>query len=224
MSILDARIPIEDFDAHQDKIALMLKSLIVKTKDGGVSKKSRRYSEPYIIGLSIAESGLGNQQINFADQYFPNTRINQKKEFLANGLRVFGPENPGQFLIFDILVMESDDKERKNGERLRQIMNSADVQSKILPMLSGINPTMAVATEVLSILGSLIANQMKANRDDELLRVHGTLLRDVMGTDSNPYNVGDLITDANDAAEVEVSIFAVKKSDRHQKQTESVTG
>jgi hypothetical protein len=224
MSIFDARIPIEDFDAHQDKIALMLKSLTVKTKDSGLGKKSRRYSEPYIIGLSIAESGLGNQQINFADQYFPNTRINQKKEFLANGLRIFGPDNPGQFLIFDILVMESDDKERKNGERLRQIMNSTEVQSKILPMLSGINPTMAVATEALSILGSLIANQMKANRDDELLRVHGTLMRDVMDTDSHPYHVGKLITDANDAAEVEVSIFAIKKSDRHQKQTESVTG
>jgi hypothetical protein len=91
-------------------------------------------------------------------------------------------------------------------------------------MLSGINPTMAVATEALSILGSLIANQMKANRDDELLRVHGTLMRDVMDTDSHPYHVGKLITDANDAAEVEVSIFAIKKSDRHQKQTESVTG
>ncbi len=224
MSILDARIPIEDFDAHQDKIALMLKSLTVRTKDSGVGKKSRRYSEPYIIGLSIAESGLGNQQINFVEDYFPNTRINQKKEFLANGLRIFGPENPGQFLIFDILVMESDEKERKNGERLRQIMDSTEVKSGILPMLSSINPTAEVAVAALKALSGLIAGQMKANRDDELLRVHGTLLRDVMDTDSHPYHVGKLITDANDAAEVEVSIFAVKKSDRHQKQTESVTG
>ena len=41
MSIFDARIPIEDFDAHQDKIALMLKSLTVKTKDSGLGKKKQ---------------------------------------------------------------------------------------------------------------------------------------------------------------------------------------
>jgi hypothetical protein len=223
MSILDARIPIEDFDAHQDKIALMLKSLTVKTKDSGFGKKNRRYSEPYVIGLSIAENGLGNQKINFVEQYFPNTRIHQKKEFLANGLRIFGPENPGDFLVFDILIMESDDKERKNGEKLRQIMNSVEVTNGILPKLAGINPTITVATEVLGLLGSLISSQMKANKDDDLLRTHGTLMRNVMGTDSHPYNVGDLITDANDAAELEVSIFAIKRNDRHQKQTESVS-
>jgi hypothetical protein len=223
MSILDARIPIEDFDAHQDKIALMLKSLTVKKKDGGFGKNSRRYTEPYVIGLSIAENGLGNRQINFVEQYFPNTRIHQKKEFLANGLRIFGPENPGEFLVFDILVMESDDKERKNGERLRQIMNSVEVTNGILPKLAGINPTIAVATEALTLLSSLISSQMKANRDDDLLRAHGTLMRGVMGTDSRPYNVGDLIVESNDAAELEVSIFAIKRSDRHQKQTESVS-
>lgn len=223
MSILKAALPIQDFDPNQDKIALMLKSLTVKVKDDGIGKKNRHYSEPYIIGMSIAQNGIGNQGINLANATYPNTRMNQKKEFIGNGLRIYGPENPGEFLVFEILVMESDQDVRDAGMVLDEVMNSDEVKNNLLPMMA-VNPTMAVATKVLSTVCSLVAKILKENKDDQLLRIHGTLMRDVMGTEDMPFMVGKLISDQNDKAHAEFDVLALSKSDRHKRQTQIITG
>ncbi len=221
MSLLKASIPIEDFNPNKDKIALMLKSFTILAKDAGIRKKKRRYSEPYFVGLSISESGFGTQQINFVTEAYPNTRRADRREFLGNGMRVYGPENPGMFLVFDILVMESDSDVRAVGESIRSIMNSKEVKSTILPMLA-VNPSMAVAIEVLSAAANLLGKILEKNKDDQLMRVHGTLMRDVMGSNLLPFNVGQIISDKNDFASVEFEVLGIKNSSRHRPKTEQI--
>ena len=222
MSILTASIPIADFNPNKDKIALMLKSFTITSKDAGIGKKKRLYSEPYFVGLSLSESGFGAKQINFVTDAYPKTRKDDRREFLGNGMRVYGPENPGGFLVFDILVMESDSDVRAVGDRIRSIMNSKEVKGTILPLMS-VNPSMAVAMEVLSATSNLIGKILQENKDDQLMRVHGTLMRDVMGTNALPFNVGQIIPDKNDFANVEFEVLGIKSTSRHKPKTEQIT-
>lgn len=222
MSLLNASIPIEKFNPNKDKIALMLKSFTITVKDEGIGKKKRQYSEPYFVGLSISESGFGTQQINFVTDAYPKTRKDDRREFLGNGMRVYGPENPGAFLVFDILVMESDSDIRAVGESIRSIMNSKEIKSTILPLLA-VNPSMAVAKEVLTATANLVGKILEDNKDDHLLRVHGTLMRDVMGSNSLPYNVGQIISDKNDFASVEFEVLGIKNNTRYKPKTEQIS-
>ena len=137
-------------------------------------------------------------------------------------MRVYGPENPGGFLVFDILVMESDSDVRAVGDRIRSIMNSKEVKSTILPLIS-VNPSMAVAMEVLSATSNLIGKILQENKDDQLMRVHGTLMRDVMGTNALPFNVGQIIPDKNDFANVEFEVLGIKSTSRYKPKTEQIT-
>jgi hypothetical protein len=222
MSLLTASIPIEDFNPNKDKIALMLKSFTITAKDEGIGKKKRQYSEPYFVGLSLSESGFGAQQINFVTDSYPKTRRGDRREFLGNGMRVYGPENPGGFLVFDILVMESDSDVRAVGDSIRSIMNSKEVKGTILPLLA-VNPSMAVAVEVLSATSNLIGKILQNNKDDQLMRVHGTLMRDIMGSNSLPFNVGQIISDKNDFASVEFEVLGIKNNTRFKPKTEQIS-
>jgi hypothetical protein len=222
MTLLKASIPVEDFNPNKDKIALMLKAFTILSKDAGLGKKKRLYSEPYFVGLSLSESGFSAQQINFVTDAYPKTRKGDRRDFLGNGMRVYGPENPGGFLVFDILVMESDSDVRAVGEQIRSIMNSKEVKSTILPLLA-VNPSMAVAMEVLSATSNLVGKILEKNEDDQLMRVHGTLLRDVMGSNALPFNVGEIISDKNDFASVEFEVLGIKNNTRYKPKTEQIT-
>ena len=222
MSLLSASVPIQDFNPNKDKIALMLKSYTILRNDGGLSKNKRQYSEPYFIGLSISESGFGNQKINFVTDFYPKTRKDDKREFLGNGMRVYGPENPGMFMVFNILVMESDSDIRAVGEKIREIMNSKEIKGTVLPMLA-VNPSMEVAVKVLTTTADLVGKILKNNKDDELIRVHGTLMRDVMGTTSLPFSVGQILSDKNDFASVEFEVLGIKNTSRFKAHTEHIS-
>ena len=172
--------------------------------------------------LYMAENGFSTQQLNFVTKDYPNTRRNDLREFKGEGMRVYGPDNPGAFLVFEVLVMESDADVRKVGETLEEIVNSSEVKTT-LGLLTAGNPTLAIAERVMSTISGMVANQLKKNKDDELLRVHGTLLRDVMGTEDLPFRVGQQIHDSNDAAEVAFEVLGIKGNARHKKQTKAIS-
>lgn len=219
MSLLTAIVPIEEFNPNKDKIALMLKSFKIKSKDGVFKKK---YSEPYFVGLSISENGFSTQQLNFVTNHYPNTKIHDLREFKGEGMRVYGPDNPGGFLVFEVLLMESDADVRKVGETLDKIMDSEQVKST-LGLLTAGNPSLVIAEKVMNTISGIVVNLLKENKDDELIRVHGTLMRDVMGKDDLPFRVGQLISDSNDVAEVAFEVLGIKNSSKHKKQTRAIS-
>jgi hypothetical protein len=74
MTLSNASMPNKDFNPNKDKIALMLKAFTILSKDAGLGKKNRLYSEPYFVGLSLSESVFSAHQINFDSNRSLTTR------------------------------------------------------------------------------------------------------------------------------------------------------
>ena len=145
-------------------------------------------SEPYIISIAISESGLKDTaaSLQLNNFFFPNIRKCTKVNFGGVGRVIYGPQNPGKFVTYSVLFMESDQDIRKSGANLEEFMNTVEVKA-ITQALSLANPTYGAVAEIVRQVSALIGRFMKKNKDDELFRVEGTLLRDT----SPPYYIGD---------------------------------
>lgn len=219
MSLLKAVKPIQDFDPLNDKVALMLKSFTIKKNDGILGKK-KRYSEPYILAVTITEKQFKNKEISFATEPYPNIKTDEKKSFLGAGLRIYGPETPGEYIAFNVLVMESENEVRESGKMIKEILDSPSMKTAILPLFS-IEPSLAIATQLIISVTELIAEQMEKKKDNKYLLSTGTLLRDIMGTESFPFQVGETISDSNDFVDLEFRVLPIGKNAKHKKTSET---
>lgn len=178
------------FNKHKDSIAITIPHFEMKKSAdifGGVS-------EPYIISISIDESGLSGaaSNIHFNTFAFPNVKRLQQVKFGGVGRMIYGPQNPGKFVSYSILFMESDSDVRQAGEYLAEIFASPAAKV-VTNALAIANPTYAVAAKVVAELGTLVGKMMKKNKDDELFRIEGTLLQDT----NPPYYIGDTFESFN---------------------------
>lgn len=166
----------ENFDKKKDKIALVVREFTLK-------KKSEiffdRYSEPYIVSMAIDEGGASSPSIDFNILPFPRVRKGETVRMEGQGHLIYGPKNPGEFLAYSILYMESDQDVRDFGKLVEDILKSEAVNMGAKLLLAA-SPTYSTAITVLQKLSELIAVQLQKNRDDELFRINGTLLRDVI--------------------------------------------
>lgn len=172
------------FNKHTDAIAITIPYFEMKKSGdifGGVS-------EPYIVSIAIDEAGLSNPSANihFNTFSFPNVKKLQQVKFGGVGRMIYGSQNPGKFVSYSVLFMESDRDVRKAGENIEQILSSSAAKV-VTNVLSVANPTYGMVANVVSELGILVGKMMKKNKDDELFRVEGTLLRDTLP----PYYIGD---------------------------------
>ena len=124
---------------------------------------------------------------------FPKVRKGDVIQFDGNGQLIYGPSNPGEFLAYSILVIESDKDIRKAGEDIDKIVKSESASMGMISILQS-NPTFTVVSQALGELIELISIQLKQNKDDELFRRNGTLLRDTLP----PYNISETFTSMND--------------------------
>ncbi|MBX7241543.1 MAG: hypothetical protein K1X92_07330 [Bacteroidia bacterium] len=173
-----------EFQKKTDEIAITIPYFELKKSGdflGGMS-------EPYIISIAVSESTIkdGSSTLHLNNFYFPNIKKCTRVNFGGVGRVIYGPQNPGKFVTYSILFMESDEDVRTAGENLSNFMNSTEIKA-ISKVLSFANPTYGAAAEVVRQIGSLVGKFMKKNKDDELFRVEGTLLRDT----EPPYYIGD---------------------------------
>ena len=164
------------FNPQSDKIAVVVKEFTLKRKSEIFFD---RYSEPYIVSMAIDEGGANNPSIDFNILPFPNVRKGDKISFDGQGHLIYGPDNPGQFLAYSILFMESDKDVRNFGKLVEDIMKSEAVKIGAKALLVAA-PTYSTAITILQKLTEFIAVQLQENKDDELFRRNGTLLRDVI--------------------------------------------
>ena len=164
------------FNPLSDKIAVVVKEFTLKRKSEIFFD---RYSEPYIVSMAIDEGGANNPSIDFNILPFPNVRKGDKISFDGQGHLIYGPDNPGQFLAYSILFMESDKDVRNFGKLVEDIMKSEAVKIGAKALLVAA-PTYSTAITILQKLTEFIAVQLQENKDDELFRRNGTLLRDVI--------------------------------------------
>lgn len=216
MSVFKSVVPLDEFSPVNDKIAVMLRSFTIKKRIGVGDNK---YSEPYFVTIAIPQNKKFEfKNVEFATKFYPKTRRNAKIEALADGIQIFGPANPGEFLAFCVLVMESDEDVRQAGELLDVTLKSGFADAAFAA-LGTINPTVALATQLTETLAKLIANQMRKNKDDQIFLTSGTLLRDVMGGKSLPFHINEVMKPCNDFVDLEIQIFPVSSSNKSKKKT-----
>jgi hypothetical protein len=163
------------FNKLTDKIAITIPEFRLKHSADGLSP----INEPYIITLSVDESGLSNSipSIHFNAQTFPKTHIWSTVKFDGDGYLIYGPKNPGSFVSYSILFMESDNDVREFGKKMDSVLNN-DAFKIILKTLTTVKPEVGIAVTVINSLLDIIAKQLINNKDDELFRVVGTFFRD----------------------------------------------
>jgi hypothetical protein len=220
MSIYQSVIPHDEFDQMKDKIAVMLKSFTIKRSTGF---RDTKYSEPYFIFIAIPESGNSNfEKIEILAKSHPKTRKKVKNEMLGDGYQIYGPANPGEYLAFSVLVMESDEDVRKSGETLDTLVKSNF--SKVLKkVIAGVGtPASAAAVTVADALVKELATLMTKDKDDSLFYITGSLLRDVMGKDSIPYQIQTVINRSNEYVDLEIQVLPVAGDAKIRKKSRTV--
>ncbi|TSE04358.1 hypothetical protein [Aquimarina algiphila] len=199
-----AQIKSDDFDKKDDKIAVVIKEFtLLKNADWFL----HRYSEPYIISMAIDQGGANNPAIDFNILPFPNVKKGDIIQFDGHGHLVYGPKNPGEFLAYSVLFMESDKDIRDLGQLIEDIIKSDAASIGVNALLSAVT-TYATAINVLTQLTSLLSKKMQENKDDELFRRNGTLLRDV----DPPFDILRTYKGRNDYIESKVSIIPLLQS------------
>ena len=176
---------------------------LIKSADGFLQK----YSEPYIVSFAIDETGLAKSAIEFNVLPFPQVRKGDTVSFDGQGHLIYGPSNPGEFLVYSILFMESDQDLRELSQTIETILKSEAISVGIKAMLNAV-PSYATTINVLSQLSTLVSEKMRDNKDDELFRRNGTLLRGVIPA----YDILRTYTGKNDFIEVKVGIIPLSES------------
>ena len=198
----------------EDNIAVVIKNFKLKRKSESFFD---RYSEPYIISMAVDQDGAHNPAIDFNILPFPHVRKGDTVSFDGQGHLIYGPANPKEFLVYSVLFMESDKDVRTVGERVESVIKSEAVKMGAKAMLAA-NPTYATALSLLQKFSELVAAEMKKNRDDELYRRNGTLLRDV----TPPYDILRTYQSENDFIKTNISIIPLSSSNNLGEQTKKL--
>jgi len=194
----------ESFNPHRDKIAVVLKEFTLKKNSDGLLD---RFSEPYIVSMAIDENGAKSPAIDFNILPFPNVKKGDTLSFDGQGHLIYGPNNPGQFLVYSVLFMESDRDMRNFGHLVEDILKSEAINSSAKLLLAA-SPTYSTALNVLQKISELTALQLQKNKDDELFRRNGTLLRDVIP----PYDILRTYKSENRYIRMNSAIIPLKES------------
>lgn len=202
------------FDPKNDKIAVVVKNFKLK-------KSSEifidRYNEPYIISFAVDQHGANNPSIDFNILPFPHVKRGDTVSFDGQGHLIYGPANPKEFLVYSVLFMESDKDVRTVGEKIEKIVKSEAVNIGAKALLMA-NPTYSTAISLLQKICDLVSDEMKNNKDDELFRRNGTLLRDVVPA----YNILRTYESENDFIKTNIGIIPLSGSNNLGSQTRKI--
>jgi hypothetical protein len=195
---------INDFNPNEDKIAVVVKEFTLLEGSDSIFDDD---NEPYIVSFAIDEEGVRNAEIAINTIPFPNVQKGDTVTFDGQGHLVYGPKNPGEFLTYAILFMESDGEYRDLGAQIKSIASS-NAAEIIKTIALAANPTYGVALNLIQGLASVVADQMIKNNDDPLYKREGILLRDVTPS----YDILRSFTGRNKKIECRTSIIPMRKS------------
>lgn len=203
----------EGFNPQEDKIAIVINEFTLRKNPDWPF----RYSEPYIVSMAIDQAGANTPAIDFNILPFPKVRRDDTITFDGQGHLIYGPANPGEFVAYTILFIESDSDMRNLGQAIQDIIVSEAAQKGMKRLLASL-PTFSNAGMLLLQLADTIAAQMKKNKDDELYRRNGTLLRDV----NPPYDISASFEGSNDFIRSKVSVVPLTAALSVEKNTTKI--
>lgn len=199
------------FDPSNDSIAITIPFFTLLKREG--FGPINRYNEPYIVSVSVDESGRHDPAVNFNFMPFPKVKKGTAVEMIGDGHLIYGPANPGTFVAVTVLIMEADKDIRNFGDKLERIVQSKAVSLGLGSIMSS-NPAAAPILGVLKEVTQFVAGELKNNGDDELFRYEGTFLRD----GPVPYHVNRRYISANNFVEVATEIKPLSSSNKQGKE------
>jgi hypothetical protein len=198
------------FDPRKDEIALVMKSFtLLKPREGLFGRGwFDRYSEPYVVAVAV--DAKGEPAIDVQTQAFAGVGRGDTIRFDGQGLLLYGPENPGDFLAWEILIMESDKRSRRRGAQIQEILDH-EATDMGLKALMAANRSAAAAAQLLKGLVDLLGGQLQQDKDELLMRRQGTLLFDACP----PFELKRTYLRENDFVASEISVIAMRSDEEH---------
>lgn len=186
------------FNKHTDEIAITIPAFRMR-KSADLGK-----NEIGIITIAIDANGVSNPTPSvFTNSFFiPNVKKWTWVKFGGQGRIVYGPKNPGSFVYYNVLFVESDQDVREFGDTLQEIFDSSEAKT-IIQTLATINPTALLITSVVSALGKLVGKILSKNKNDLIYSTEGSFFQ---GTNP-PYNIGDQFNTVGDHIECEIKVL-----------------
>ncbi len=195
------------FDKVTSKLAITVPWIELHLSSDGIRRRNWHYNEPYIVSFAVDSHGTAEPRVVFNINDFPNVQRGDRVEMIGDGHLVYGPAQPGEFVAVSILLMEKDQDVRDLGAAIEEVASSEATGLGLKTVLSA-NPSAVVVSRLLQSLADVVANRLKKNSDDRLLRIEGTFLRD-SGT---PYSINRLFIRRNSFAEIAVKVIPLEKS------------
>jgi len=185
------------FNPTKDQLAVVVKEFTLKKNTDVL----QRYNEPYIISMSIDEAGTKNASLNLLPLPFTKVRAGDRVEMEGHGHLVYAPKNPGSFLTYSVLYMESDQQARDIGETIQEIVKSEGKNMGLKELLKEAL-TYNATLDILTKMTDVVSKVMQKKKDKELFRTVGTLLQ---GTNP-PYHIQQTFVRDNDFIESHIKV------------------
>lgn len=186
------------FDKEKDQIAITIPRFRMR-KSADLGK-----NEIGIVTIAIDSSGTSNPTPTlFTNSFFiPNVKKWSWVDFGGHGRIVYGPKNPGSFIYYNVLFVESDQDVREFGETLSTIFESNEV-STVVKALATPNPTTLLVSNVVSELGKLVSKLLKKNKNDLIYSTEGSFFQ----ATNPPYNIGDTFSTQGEHIECSIRVL-----------------
>ena len=202
------------FNKKSDKIAITIpKFTILKHSDPFWQK----YNEPYIASFAVDAIGNAKPKIDFNFMPFPKIASGGTVTMLGDGHLLYGPKNPGEYVVISVLIMESDQDIQELGQQIEKIVKSKAVDLGISALIAA-NPGSAAVLGILKELTQLVAGFLKNNKDDELFRTEGTFLQG----HPVPYHVNRKYEVGNDYVSLVLKVIPLKISNKQGPATKAL--
>ncbi|AJE23545.1 hypothetical protein [Azotobacter chroococcum] len=165
------------FDESINSIAVVIKEF--RLRNDAERKWLDENNEIGIVSIAVDESGLQKgAAIDLNAKTFPMVREGDLVTFDGQGHLLYGPKNPGAFLVYSMLFFECADDTRELGGFIEGVVGSEATNIGVKAMLAA-NPTLGAVLNAVTSLTSTISSRMTKAKSRELYRRNGTLLRDI---------------------------------------------
>lgn len=209
------------FDPNTSKIAVVVPRLTFKKArvfDLGDVLGDLIHNEPYIVSIAVDAAGHTQRQLDFNINFFPNTRPGTSVGLIGDGHLIYGPRNPGDYLVCSVLVMEKDQDVRDIGAFVKDLIQSEAAKLGMTALLAA-NPGATAIANALTKLIEFVAAALAKDTDDYLYHTYGVFLRDA----SVPYSVNREFTHGNEFVDVTVRVIPLEEHNRQGPPVEAMT-
>lgn len=203
------------FDRHADPIAITIPYFeLLKNADGPFQRRS----EPYIVSLAVDQAGGSGPSIDTNALPFPHVRVGSTVEMLGHGHLLYGPRHPGEWVALSVLFMESDQDLRDLGAKVESIVQSRATELAINAVLAA-QPQYGTVIAILKELTGLVAQSLKADKDDELFRTEGVFLRDY----PVPFDVNRSYVHSNEFIRTKIQVLPLSQDNGQAKTPRAIS-